>query len=74
MKVSDWISVKDRLPKTGERVLVLRKVGDEVFPDIAAYTRRADCVSGYAPIFYLDDGFDTESVTHWQKIVLPKRE
>lgn len=23
---------------------------------------------------YIDDGFDTESVTHWQEIVLPKKE
>lgn len=73
MKASDWISVKDRLPRTGERVLVLRQVGDEIFPDIAAYIRRDNYLSGYAPIFYLDDGFDTESVTHWMEIVLPKK-
>ena len=39
--------------------------------DIATYTGKDNSVSG---IFwwYLDDGFDAEFVTHWQKIVLPK--
>ena len=74
MKASDWISVEIRLPRTGERVLVMRQIENEVFPDIATYIRRDNYHNGGNPIFYLDDGFDTESVTHWQEIVLPKKE
>lgn len=35
MKASDWISVKDRLPKNGERVLVLREYNGEQIVDVA---------------------------------------
>lgn len=69
MKASDWISVEDRLPKTGERVLVCRDIDGVIFPDIATYIRRSNYLQSCVPIFYLDDGFDTESVTHWQHIV-----
>ena len=74
MKASDWISVENRLPCTGKRVLVIRQIENEVFPDIATYISRDNYHNGGNPIFYLDDGFDTESVTHWQPIVLPKKE
>ena len=46
MKASDWISVKDRLPGTGERVLVIRQIENEVFPDIATYIRRDNYHNG----------------------------
>lgn len=73
MKANDWISVKDRLPRKNQRVIVCRTLcnGASVV-DIATYTGKDNKVNG---IFwwYLDDGFDTELVTHWQKIVLPKK-
>lgn len=74
MKVSDWISVNDRLPRKNQRVIVCRTLyNGESVVDIATYIRKDNSVSG---IFwwYLDDGFDTELVTHWQTIVLPKKE
>lgn len=55
MKASDWISVENRLPRTGERVLVMRQIENEVFPDIATYIRRDNYHNGGNPIFYLDD-------------------
>lgn len=74
MKASDWISVKDRLPRKNQRVIVCRTLynGERVV-DIATYTGKDNSVSGIY-WWYLDDGFDTELVTHWQKIVLPKKE
>lgn len=72
MRHSDWISVEDKLPKTGERVIVCRKIENEMFVDIATYIKR-DIYSSTGAIFYFDDGFDSDSITHWQRIVLPKK-
>lgn len=74
MKASDWISVKDRLPRKNQRVIVCRTLyNGESVVDIATYTGKDNSVSGIY-WWYLDDGFDTELVTHWQPIVLPKKE
>lgn len=64
MKASDWISVKDMLPRTGERVLVMRQIENEAFPDIATYIRRDNYHNGGNPIFYLDDGFDPDKLSY----------
>lgn len=64
MKASDWISVKDRLPKNGERVLVLREYNGEQIVDVAIRTRW----------HWKEDCLDCDNVTHWQPIVLPKKE
>ena len=69
MKASDWISVKDRLPKYGERVLVCQTFDDGLYVSTATRVsiNRVDR-------WYVDDGFDIDFITHWQKIVLPKIE
>ena len=73
MKASDWISVKDKLPKINERVLVCCEFDGELLADIATRVKN-DIYLPNIDRWYLDDGFDTECVTHWQPIVLPKKE
>ena len=67
MKASDWISVKDRLPRTADYVFVCRECGGERWTSLAAYVRFEEYAHWYDP-----QGFDIHDVTHWQKIVLPK--
>ena len=68
MKSSDWISVKDRLPKMGERVIVCQS-----FNDGSLFVRMATRVKVSMRItWYDDDGFDLEYITHWTYIKLPK--
>ncbi len=69
MKASDWISVKDRLPRTPDYVFVYRERGGERWTSLAAYVRFEE----YAH-WYDQQGFDIHDVTHWQHIVLPKKE
>lgn len=67
MKATDWISVKDKLPKLNERVLVCQS-----FNDGGRFVRPATIVKINGNVrFYGDDGFDIDYVTHWQRIVLP---
>lgn len=67
MKSSDWISVKDKLPKIGERVIVYQQ-----YTDNSTFTQMATMVKVRQDYrWYDDDGFDLEYITHWQKIVLP---
>lgn len=71
MKPTDWISIKDKLPKLGERVLVCRKFVDgSTHVDFASREKHFHSMD----IWYTDEGWDIEDVTHWQKIVLPKVE
>lgn len=78
MKVNDWISVKDKLPKLGEDVLVCIEIDDgiDVLQIICkgyldAY-KNPHCPIG---VWSIDnEGIYTDSITHWQKIVLPKKE
>ena len=70
MKASDWISVNDKLPKQAENVLVCREIEGEKFVTIAAYVRERN----FSNYWYNVEGFDIYDVTHWQPIVLPKKE
>ena len=69
MTASDWISVKDRLPRTPDYVFVCRERGRQRWTSLAAYVRFEE----YAH-WYDQQGFDIYDVTHWQSIVLPKKE
>lgn len=77
MKASDWISVNDRLPKLGEDVLVCMEIDDEtdVFQIICKgyldMYKNPLCPIGVWNINH--EGIYTNSITHWQKIVLPKK-
>lgn len=68
MKASDWISVNDKLPKIGERVIVYQS-----FSDGSTFIQMATLVKlNQMKRWYDDEGFDIEYITHWQRIVLPK--
>lgn len=70
MKASDWISVKDWLPQIGERVMVCQS-----FNDGSTFARMATRVKiNKIDRWYDDDGFNIDEITHWQEIVLPKKE
>ena len=70
MKASDWISVKDRLPKLGERIIVCQS-----FNDGSIFARMAMRVKiNQVDRWYVDEGLEVEYITHWQPIVLPKKE
>lgn len=69
MKKSDWINVKDKLPTLGNRVLVCQTFND----DDSMFARTATLVKTNGNyMWYDDDGFEVEYITHWQRIVLPK--
>lgn len=72
MKTSDWISVEDRLPEVDEMVLVCttnNKCG------ISSMYIPKDC---YGKVLgekeWRGSGAMRTSITHWQEIVLPKKE
>lgn len=70
MKASNWISVKDRLPKIGERVIACQS-----FNDGSTFVRMATRIkTNKIEWWYDDDGFGIDKITHWQEIVLPKKE
>lgn len=70
MKASDWISVKNRLPKLGERVIVCQS-----FNDGSIFVRMATRVKiNQTDRWYDDECFEIENIKFWQKIVLPKKE
>ena len=70
MKAGDWISVNDKLPKIGKRVIVCQS-----FNDGSTFTRMVTRVQiNQADRWYDDDGFEIEYITHWQPIILPKIE
>lgn len=84
MKPTDWISVKDKLPKLDERVLVCRKLENgSIYVDIAQRYRTSKLLHNIdiwidEDVWIDEDFFATddvcglkEEVTHWQKIVLP---
>lgn len=69
MKASDWISVKDRLPRVNSSVLVCCQVEGQQWITVATLTR-----NDFKELRWYDTtGFDLTSVTHWQKIVYPKK-
>lgn len=68
-----WISVNDRLPHCGQRVLVVCNLSNqERWVDIATRMPKDGSIGRVR--WYRDDGFDIDEsiVTHWKKIVLPK--
>lgn len=70
MKASDWISVEDKLPKIGKRVMVCQS-----FNDGSIFARMGTRVKiNQTDRWYDDDGFNLEYISHWQPIVLPKIE
>ena len=70
MKISDWISVEDRLPKIGERVMVCQS-----FNDGSTFARMATRVKiNQTDRWYDDEGFEIEHIKFWQPIVFPKKE
>lgn len=70
MKASDWISVKDRLPRVNRCVFVCCQVDKEQWIEFATLVRNS-----FKELRWYDvNGFDLGSVTHWQEIVLPKKE
>lgn len=69
MKASDWISVKDRLPRVNRGVLVCCNSGDEQWIEFATLTRNS-----FKELRWYDaSGFDLDTVTHWQGFVFPKK-
>lgn len=78
MKAIDWISVKDKLPKLGEDVLVCIEIDDgiDIFQIICkGYLDRYKNPTQPIGVWCIDnEGIYTDSITHWQEIVLPKKE
>lgn len=73
MKEKVWVSVKDRLPRCGQRVLIVcNPPNQERWVCIATRVPKDGIIDRVR--WYRDDGFDIDEsiVTHWQKIVLPK--
>ena len=68
MKSSDWISVEDRFPKKGERVIVCQSFNDgSLFVRMATRVKISNRIE-----WYDDEGFELEYITHWTYITLPK--
>lgn len=76
MKASDWISVEDRLPKIGEDVCIVIEMKYEHEKEIETVVDigwlNEDGVFGTTNDWY--EGQQYFKVTHWQEIVLPKKE
>lgn len=76
MRASDWISVEDRLPELGKDVFIVIEMKYE-------YEREIETVvdigwlnedGDFAMINDWDEGQQHFKITHWQPIVLPKKE
>ena len=71
MKPKDWISVKDKLPKLNERVLVCRKLEDgSTYVDFAMRVTKTEYLPNIDK-YITKEKWNVEEVTHWQRIVLP---
>ncbi len=69
MKASDWISVKDRLPRVNTGVLVCCQVEEQQWIEFATLTR-----NDFKELRWCDTSdFDLTTVTHWQRFVFPKK-
>lgn len=79
MKASDWISVKDRLPELHCDVGYIR-FSEEVLLCVGNYevvTARLVCDKSDNTMCWSasrGDLYELEESTHWQPIVLPKKE
>lgn len=76
MKTSDWISVKDRLPELGKYVFILIEMKYEHEKEIEkvvdiGWLNEDD---DFDMINDWDEGQQHFQITHWQPIVLPKKE
>ena len=78
MKPTDWIDIKDKLPKLNERVLVCRKLGDgSTYVDIAQRYRTSKLLHNIDiwidEDIWITDGVNKtkEDIIYWQRIVLP---
>jgi hypothetical protein len=70
MKTSDWISVKDKLPKLGERVLVC-----QTFVNGNRIVRQAIFVNiDGRETFIAENGDDSYFISHWKRMVLPNEQ
>lgn len=68
MKASDWISVKDRLPRVKGYVFVCCQDGEQQWIEFATLKCEDDLL-----IWRDVNGNLLSTVTHWQKIVFPKK-
>lgn len=69
MKASDWISVKDKLPRVNYGVLVCCQEGEEQWIEFATLKR-----DSFKELRWYDaSGFVLFGVTHWQKLVFPRK-
>ena len=69
MKSSDWTSVKDKLPRVNYGVLVCCQEGEELWIEFATLKR-----DSFKELRWYDaSGFVLFGVTHWQKLVVPRK-
>jgi hypothetical protein len=74
MKPTDWISVKDKLPKLEERVLVCRKLeGGSTYVDFAMRVTKTEYLPNIDK-YITQEKWNVEDIIYWQKITLPKKE
>ena len=72
MKSSDWISVEERLPKEELKVLCMMKSNGQIVSGYLYKQNGKICVATDADFEFEDYG--GYEATHWQPIVLPKKE
>jgi hypothetical protein len=72
MKASDWISVEDRLPQVDEYVLICTSNNKVAISTMYIPKDMYGNVLGSKE--WKGSGTMTRSITHWQPIVLPKKE
>jgi hypothetical protein len=69
MKASDWISVKDKLPRGKTKGLVCCQVEEQQWIEFATWKRK----DFKEPKWYDVCDCVLTSVTHWQKLKFPKK-
>lgn len=79
MKASDWISVKDRLPKFSTDICTIKFSSNVLIcvNDNEVLTAQLVCDKSDNTMFWSASrggSYDLEEPTHWQPIVLPKKE
>jgi hypothetical protein len=70
MKTSDWISVKNKLPEVDENVMVYTTKGKMGISSMYISKDQYGNILGDKE--WRGSNMMTNSITHWQKIVLPK--
>ena len=70
MKASDWISVKDDLPNIGDNVIVCTTNGKICVTSMYIPKDQYGNILGDKE--WRGSSMMANSITHWQKIVLPK--